>query len=202
MIPNGSRVVFNNNYYVSPENKGKVFTVTRQGNGNGAVWLEGYGWCPNNAIQLVEDTTTVEQAINEIHDHIAEPDKLTISRATLVLAVDALRQMQNNSSVEYVLIDKANGFGYGRSKYAGMFNMTMPEFADVYEDASDANDIADGLNKSHGYCLQVFELSEAMMDVIERNAEKVRDDIEDKVTRNRMWSIIHALARLRKAIAK
>ena len=156
---------------------------------------------PNESKELAA-TSTVEQAINEIYDYIAEPDKLTISRDTLVLAIDALRQIQNKPSAEYVLIDKANGFGYGKSKYAGMFNMTMPEFADTYENKADADSIATRLNHSHGYCLEVFELTEAMMDVIQRESEKVRDDIEDRITRNRVWSIIHALARLRKAIAK
>ena len=47
-IANGDYVVMNNKYYVSEQNKGKVFKVTTEPQevcGTLSVWLEGYRGC-------------------------------------------------------------------------------------------------------------------------------------------------------------
>ena len=100
---------------------------------------------------------------------------------------------------KYVIIDKTNGFGYASSKYADMFNMTMPEHATVFENRKIAEQIALSINLNTGYKLQVFDYEEALLDIIKKQAEKVKQSADDNLTQNRMWSIIYSIEKLYKS---
>ena len=103
---------------------------------------------------------------------------------------------------KYVIIDKVNGFGYASSKYADMFNMTMPEFATVFQDKDVAEKTAFSLNANRGYELQVFDYEEALLSIIKENAEKVKEKSDDNATRNRMQSIICSVEKLQQEIQR
>lgn len=106
---------------------------------------------------------------------------------------------------KYVVIDKKNGFGYRKSKYADMFNMTKPEFAEVFTKKEDAQWIADYLNKDCDYQLEVFEYEEALLDIINEQAKTLHDclpadfsksEIQNNVVRNKMQTVMTCVNKL------
>lgn len=102
---------------------------------------------------------------------------------------------------KYVIIDKINEFGYQTSKYAGMFNMTKMEFAKVFENKSDAEKISNQLNKA-GYNTEVVRYIDALLYIINNQAQKTKNEATDNVTKNRMWSIINATEKLEQELKR
>lgn len=104
--------------------------------------------------------------------------------------------------MKYVIIDKANEFGYAPSKYADMFNMTGLVFAQTYseEDKEWCKQKAESLNSIHGYHLEVVEYTEMLLYVIQLEANKAKDLHWDNSTDNRMWAIIHGVDKLKEEL--
>ena len=105
----------------------------------------------------------------------------------------------DESSQEWVIVDKVNEFGYCPSKYPGMFNMTMMRHAHVFNNKSDADQIAERLNETHQYHLEVLPKDEMLVYVIYNNVRKAKNRanaLNDLPLVNEMSSILDAMNKL------
>lgn len=105
----------------------------------------------------------------------------------------------DESSEEWVIIDKVNEFGYCPSKYAGVFNMTMMRHAHVFNNKSDADQIAERLNKTHHYHLEVLPKAEMLVYVIYNNVKKAKNRanaLNDLPLVNELSSVLDAMNKL------
>lgn len=106
---------------------------------------------------------------------------------------------KNEESQEWVIIDKVNEFGYCPSKYAGMFNMTMMRHAHVFNNKSDADQIAERLNETHQYHLEVLPKAEMLVYVIYNNVKKAKNRanaLNDLPLVNELSSVLDAMNKL------